>query len=180
MPRPALNICARGRTATRTATSDVHVAPRLARRLGPGGHIPGPVRDTSGHVRPAVRTVNDHRRWPCGARAPSGLSCGTVPAGGTHQDCSDITQTMPEPELVTCAMFRTVIIKTGISVAQTPNRKMRYADNIRVRNGAFQARRVVTACCPAQADASMLAMGGKPGATRPLIAPRWGRGSHGA
>ena len=37
--------------------------------MPPGGASLGLVRDTSGHVMLAVRTVNDHCRWPRGAGA---------------------------------------------------------------------------------------------------------------
>ena len=55
----------------------------------------GLVRDTSGHVMLAVRTVNDHGRWPCGAGAHA--DCAVARSGpGIDQDCSDTSQTVPE------------------------------------------------------------------------------------
>jgi len=62
---------------------------------GLAGTSLGLVRDTSGHVMLAVRTVNDHGRWPCGAE-PKRTVLWHGPGPGTDQDCSDISQTVPE------------------------------------------------------------------------------------
>jgi hypothetical protein len=43
----------------------------------------------------AVRTVNDHCRWPCGTGATR-IVRWHGPGPGTDQDCSDISQTVPE------------------------------------------------------------------------------------
>ena len=43
----------------------------------------------------AVRTVNDHDRWACGARAHAHRAV-AGPGPETGQDCSDISRTVPE------------------------------------------------------------------------------------
>jgi hypothetical protein len=70
----------------------------FAPELGIWRARPGAAAGYFGHAMLAVRAVNDHCEWPCSAAAHA-----TVlwhgPGPGTDQDCSDISQ--PVPELLT-------------------------------------------------------------------------------
>src|SRR5215813_5393761 len=98
MPGPARRASGTGlltMPSMRTCVRKVEccLSPSVARCLA--GVSRGLVRDTSGHVKLAVRTVNDPCRWPCGAGAQADRVW-QGPGPGTDQDYCDAHQTVPE------------------------------------------------------------------------------------